>query len=241
MHKMKLMILLTALALAACGNGSAGSGSSGGSITAADIGAGLEAGGYEITFSGSLADGGAWESDRPPVSVFPNAYREQRARSDFPGRQGVARGEGQGPYMLRIQRLISRDGGEAQYGRVDLQLPPDARAGESYVIQGRFYAEDGQAYAELVSPGHWVGGAGGNMEEHTGWRERGNLGNPPITGTLDIGEIGQVLTASFELTVADDPEHLRHAVVSGRVFKVPIESLESLESRTLRVPPPDQR
>jgi len=235
MCQSKCFVLLAALALAACGNGS------GGSVSAADIGSGLEVAGYEIRFSGSLTDGGPWEGDRPPVSVFPNDYREQRPRSDFAGRQGVARTEGQGPYMLRIQRMISRDGGEAQYGRVDIQLPPNARAGESYVIQGRFYAEDGQAYAELTSPGHWVGGAGGSMEEHTGWRERGNLGNPPITGTLDIGEIGDVLTASFELTVADDPDHPRHAVVSGRVFQLPIESLESLESRTLRVPQPDQR
>lgn len=224
------IVLLASLVLAACGKGSA---ESGGSVSAADIGAGLEAGAYEITFGGSLSDGGAWESDRPAVSVFPNAYREQRARSDFAGRQGVQRTEGSGPYMLRIQRMISRDGEEAQYGRLDIQLPPNASAGETYAIQGRFYAQDGEAYAEIVSPGRL------RETGHTGWRENGNIGNPPITGTLRIGEIAEVLTASFELTVADDPDHPRHAVISGRVFQVPMESLESLESRTLRVPPPD--
>lgn len=230
MLHLRLPALLLALILAACGNESTGASSS---VSRAEIGAGLSAGDYEIRFGGSLSDGGAWESERGPVSVFHNSYREQRARSDFPGREGVERSEGEGPYLLRIQRLISRDGQEAQYGRVDIQLPPHARAGHSYPIRGRFYAEDGQAYAELVSPGHLRDG------EHTGWRENGNIGRPPITGTLHIGEIGEVLTASFELQVADDPDHPRHAQVSGRVFQVPIESLKSRESRTLRVPPLD--
>lgn len=230
MRYKQLFGLLAGLALAACGNGSSGASNS---VSAADIGAGLSTGEYQISFSGSLSDGGPWESERSPVSVVHNSYREQRPRSDFPGRQGVERSEGAGPYMLRIQRLISRDGGEAQYGRVDIQLPPNAQAGQRYPIRGRFYAEDGQAYAELVSPGYLRDGG------HTGWRENGNIGNPTITGELRIGEIGEVLTADFELQVADEPDHPRFAQVSGRVFQVTIESLESLESRTLRVPLPD--
>ena len=229
MLNFKSLGTVLALTLVACGNSSPSNSSS---VSAADIGAGLSAGEYEIRFSGSLSDGGPWESERGPVSVFHNSYREQRARSDFPGRQGVERSEGEGPYMLRIQRLISRDGQEAQYGRVDIQLPPNARAGQSYPIRGRFYAEDGQAYAELVSPGHL------RESGHTGWRENGNIGRPPLTGELRIGEIGAVLTASFELQVANDSDHPRYAQVSGRVFQVPIETLESLEARTLRVPPP---
>ena len=230
MPGLRIVLMLTTLALAGCGNGSAGAG---GSVSAEEIGAGLDAGGYEISFSGTLADGGPWESERPPVSVVPNSYREQRPRSDFPGRQGVARSEGQGPYMLRIQRLISRNGEEAQYGRLDVQLPPNARAGETYSITGRFFAEDGQAYAELVSPGAL------REDGHTGWRENGNIGNPPLSGEIRIGEIDEVLTASFEMQVGEDADHPRYAQVSGRVFQVPIESLESLEARTLRVPPPE--
>ncbi len=230
LHFKSLVILMT-LMLVACGNGSTGAS---GSVSAADIGAGLSAGDYEIRFSGSLSDGGPWDSERGPVSVFHNSYREQRARADFPGRQGVERSEGEGPYLLRIQRLISRDGQEAQYGRVDIQLPPHAQAGHSYPIRGRFYAEDGQAYAELVSPGHL------RDSGHTGWRENGNIGRAPITGQLQIAEIGEVLSASFELQVADGPDHPSYAQVSGRVFQVPIESLESREGRTLRVPPPDR-
>jgi hypothetical protein len=230
MPGIRWIVLMTTLALAGCGNDSAGSG---GSVSAEAMGAGLDAGGYEISFSGSLADGGPWESERSPVSVVHNTYREQRARSDFGGRQGVERSEGEGPYMLRIQRLISRDGDEAQYGRVDIQLPPNARAGQTYSIKGRFYAEDGEAYAELVSPGAL------RDDGHTGWRENGNVGNPPISGELRIGEIGEVLTASFDIQVADSADHPRYAQVSGRVFQVPIESLEAREARTLRVPPPD--
>lgn len=230
MPGLRLVLILTTLVLAGCGNGSAGPG---GSVSAEAIGAGLDPGGYEIGFSGTLANGGPWESERPPASVLHNSYREQRPRSDFPGRQGVERSEGEGPYMLRIQSMISRNGEEAQHGRLDVQLPPNARAGEIYSITGRFYAEDGQAYAELVSPGVLL------PDRHTGWRENGNIGNPPLSGEIRIGEIGEVLTASFELQVAEDADHPRYARVSGRVFQVPVESLESLEARTLRVPPPE--
>ena len=123
----------------------------------------------------------------------------------------------------------------ALYGRLDIQLPPNARAGETYPIQGHFYAEDGQATAEIVSPGAV------REDGHTGWRENGNIGNPPLSGEIRIGAIGEVLTASFELQVANDSDHPRYAQASGRVFQVPIESLEAREARTLRVPAPDQR
>lgn len=225
MAQSRAFLVLAVVALAACGNGPGGSAGSAGSVSAEEIGAGLESGGYEVEFSGLLSDGGLREDALPPIELRPHVYSEHRSRSDFAGRQRVDPTNEDGPYRLIIRRLVAHDGEEARNANLFIQLPPDVQAGQAYAIKGRPFAEHGEAYGEIHAPG--------------GWRMNGGVGRPPISGEIRIAEIGEALTASFDLAIGRDSDDPNHAGISGRVFQLPLESLESVEDRTIRVPVPD--
>ncbi|MGY6554804.1 MAG: hypothetical protein ACXIUM_09820 [Wenzhouxiangella sp.] len=226
MSRCHTSLALCLLLVAGCGSDST---SAPAAADDAQIGAGLQAGEFQLEFSGSLLDAGPWPGDQPQVHVRPHVYREQAPRANFAGRQRVEPNDADGPYRVSIRRLIQRDGGEVRQAHIDIQLPPAARAGGTYVVRGRTFAEHGEAYAEIRAPGRG------------GWRENGNIGQPPILGEIRLGQTDGALTASFALQIADTSDHPRHALIQGSVFRIPIESLASVEARTLRVPPPETR
>jgi hypothetical protein len=108
-----------------------------------------------------------------------------------------------GPYRLQLWQEIRRGDEDPGTGRVWIQLPPNARAGQTYTLRDSRRGRDGEAYGGVVGAYH-------------AWSINRNL-----EGEIHIGEIGEFLTASFHLHNGAEPDAENRLDVTGRVNRIP--------------------
>ncbi|TVQ29528.1 MAG: hypothetical protein EA370_14995, partial [Wenzhouxiangella sp.] len=190
--------------LTGCGNGGDGAATTrSDSASAGRMAAGLEPGEFELDISGFVVSTGAYTGDGPAARFEPRTYTDSRERADgFGGRERVDTWNATGPYRLFLHSAVRRDGGEEEMATTWIQLPPDARAGQTYTIRHSRLARQGEAYAGL-------------QRRDMVWRDNSRA----LEGEITIGEIGDHLTASFRFDNGrDGPERVE---IEGRVYRVP--------------------
>ena len=195
-----LSTLLIGLALSGCGGGG---GDSPAPSRVRDMAAGLSEGEFELTFSGQVTTVGPAEEDREPADFFPSNITANRERNDgFGGRTAVETSNATGPYRVQLWQEIRRGEEDPGTGRVWIQLPANARAGQTYRILDSRRGGDGEAYGGVVGAAH-------------GWSINRNL-----EGEIHIGEIGETLTASFHLHNGAEPDSENRLDVAGRMNRI---------------------
>lgn len=207
MNQQSMLLAASLFLLAGCGNGGNGgdgettSRSSG--ADAARMADGLEPGEFELDISGFVVSTGPYTGDGPAARFVPRTYTESRERSDgFGGRERVDTWNATGPYRLFLHSAVQRDGGDEEMSTVWIQLPPEARAGETYTIRHSRMARQGEAFAGL-------------QRRDMAWRDNSRM----LEGAITIGEIGDHLTASFQFNNGrDDSERVD---IQGRVYRTP--------------------
>lgn len=193
-----IFALLVLVLLSGCG-----SADNGGASTEA-IGQGLDSGEFELNVDGRITSVGPYSGDRTHLEFRPSTYQATRERNDgFGGRQRVRATNADGPYALMMRADLARgdDEPDRETGVFHIQLPPDARAGETYVMRGASHARHGEAVGEL--------GGYGQTLMNTG------------TGEVTIAEIGEHLSLSFDFSV-NEPDHERYLRVHGRAWRIPL-------------------
>lgn len=197
-----MMLTMTAMLIACGGEGSNSAGAS--SATAADIGQGLEPGQYEIDIVSRVRSVGPYSGDRESLRYGPSAYTQSRERRDGTGgRQRVDASNDDGPYSIMMRMDLQRGDEEPdrETGHVTIQLPPDAQAGQTYVLQSLALASHGEAYFQFG-----------------GYGQRLNMSG---SGTIHVAEIGEHLSISFEFSGGDEAEdNYRH--IRGRAYQIPL-------------------
>jgi hypothetical protein len=199
-----ILLVGSLMMLMGCGNGGNGEGitRSGG----ADIGrmtAGLEPGEFDLDITGFVVSTGPYTGDGPAARFEPRTYTASRERADgFGGRERVDTWNATGPYRIWLHSAVSRDGGEEEMATTWVQLPPDARAGQTYTIRHSRMARQGEAYAGL-------------QRRDMVWSETART----LEGEITVGEIGDYLTASFHFhNGREDDQRIE---ITGRVHRAP--------------------
>lgn len=192
------------LLVAACG----GSGDSGGersSVSLSDVARGLQPGQMEVSLTGQVVHVEGVTIEREPVEIFPRHYSSARERNDGTGgRTEVRTNNADGPYRIQFWFGLQRGDETPDMGRIYIQLPPDVRAGRSYVLRDSSRASQGEAYGGLVGPGH-------------AWQlTRG------LDGVLHVAEVGDTISLSFEFRNNAEPGSDSYFEASGRAYRVPI-------------------
>ncbi|TVQ34951.1 MAG: hypothetical protein EA370_09905 [Wenzhouxiangella sp.] len=186
--------------LVACG----GDGNSGTSASGIDIGQGLAPGEFEIDIVGRVRSIGPYTGDREFLLFTPSTYEESQVRRDGTGgRERVVATNDDGPYSLLMRMDLQRGDEEPdrETGNVVIQLPPGARAGQTYPLETLARARHGEAFLRFG-----------------GYGQRLNING---SGTVTIGEIGEQLSLQFEFSGGDEAEgNYRH--IRGRAFQIPL-------------------
>ena len=184
--------------LVGCGNGSP----AGGSVTATDIGQGLAPGEFEIEIDGYIRSVGPYSGEDEAVRFRPYNYGRSRERRDGTGgRQHVTATNADGPYNIRMLVELQRRDEEPDSGSVMIQLPPGARAGQTYPLETPVRARHGEAILAINGYGQ------------------------PLTfngsGTVSVAELGEHVSLQFEFH-GGSPEQDNERHASGRVYQVPL-------------------
>ncbi|TVR93122.1 MAG: hypothetical protein EA418_12420 [Wenzhouxiangellaceae bacterium] len=186
--------------LVACG----GDENRGSSASTADIGQGLAPGEFEIDIVGRVRSVGPYSGDRVRLRYSPSTYGSSRERRDGTGgRERVVATNDEGPYSLMMRMDLQRGDEEPdrETGHVTIQLPPGARAGQTYPLETFARARHGEAFVQF-------GGYGQSL----------NIGG---SGTISIAEIGERLSLQFEFSGGDEAEgNYRH--IRGRAYQIPL-------------------
>lgn len=196
-----IMMAIAVLALAGCGGDAAGSGASA-SVT--QIGQGLSPGEYELEVVGAVRSVGPYSGDREALRFSPSNYGQSRERHDGTGgRELVVANNVDGPFSVRLRADLQRGDEEPdrETGAVVIQLPPGARAGQSYPLETGARARHGEAILALNAYGQPL-----------------NFGG---SGTVSVAELGEQISLQFEFrggSAEDDNE--RHII--GRAYRVPL-------------------
>ena len=198
-----MLLAIASMVVTGCGNGGeGGTATRSGSADVARMADGLEPGQFELDISGFIVSTGPYTGDGPAARFEPRTYTASRERADgFGGREQVETWNATGPYRLWLHSAVQRDGGDEEMASTWIQLPPDARAGQTYKIRHSRMARQGEAYA-------------GIQRRDMVWRDNSRA----LEGEVTIGEIGDHLTASFRFDNGrDDAERVE---VEGRVYRV---------------------
>lgn len=172
MGRLRMVVVAGIMALlAACGGeGNAGAGSSPGSI-----GQGLSPGEFELEVDGYIRTQGVYVGGGEAAEFAPSNYGRSRERNDGSGgRQQVTATNAEGPYRLRFNLDLQRRDEEPDDSSVTIQLPPGARAGETYPLETALRARHGEAILAINGYGQVPGrcGSAGNILPGTTWRPR---------------------------------------------------------------------
>lgn len=171
-----------------------------------DMQRGIEPGEFELEFKGQVKTVGPAQAEREPAEYFPQNVTQSRERNDgMGGREAVDTSNATGPYRLQLWQEIQRGDQEPETGRIWIQLPPDASAGNSYALYDSRRAGKGHAYGGVVGAGH-------------GWSL-----NRGLEGWIRVGEIGDHLTVAFHLHNSAEPNQENRLDVTGRVNRLPFQ------------------
>ncbi len=200
-----LTIICSCLLFAACGNAdspdsSGSSGSPGASV--AEIGDGLAPGEFEVDIHGHIRTVGPYTGDREPVNFHPNNYGRSRELADGRGgRQHVTATNADGPYRLHLYIQLQVGDDDPEPGSIMLQLPPDVRAGQTYVMATPRLARHGEAVLAINGDGRVLGFGG--------------------TGTVTVAELDEHASLHFEFHGGSaEQNNERHLV--GRAYRIPV-------------------
>jgi hypothetical protein len=193
------IILIAAVGLmTGCGNENSGSAST----SASAIGQGLAPGQFELEVVGYVRSVGPYSGGGEAVSFTPSNYGRSRERQDGTGgRQHVSATNADGPYRVRMQIELQRRDEEPDSSSVTIQLPPGARAGQTYPLETPHRARHGEAILAIMGYGQSLTFEG--------------------SGTVNVVELDEHVSLQFEFH-GGSPEHdnERHAI--GRVYQVPL-------------------
>jgi len=196
-----LILAATFGVLAGCG----GEGSPGKSASAAPIGQGLAPGEHAIEVVGPVVRSvGPYSGARDAVRFAPNTYGQSRERRDGTGgRQEVLATNDAGPYTIRMRMDLQREDQEPdrETAAVTIQLPPEARAGQTYRLENTAQARHGEAFLSIMGYGQSLPFGG--------------------SGTVSVAELGEHLSVQFEFRGGQpDEDNERHVI--GRAYKIPL-------------------
>lgn len=197
----KWMLLTTALAtLIGCGGADGGAGGA----SAAQIGQGLSPGDHEIEVVGYVRSIGPYSGSREAAVFAPNTYGATRERRDGTGgRQEVVATNDDGPYVIRMRADLQRNEQEPdrETASVAIHLPPEARAGQTYVLETPRRARHGEAFLAINGYGQVLPFGG--------------------SGTVTVAELGEHVSLQFEFR-GGSAEHEDERHVIGRAYKIPL-------------------
>ena len=184
--------------LAACsGEGNTGAGSSLSSISQ-----GLSPGEFELEVDGYIRTQGVYAGGGEAAEFAPSNYGRSRERNDGSGgRQHVTATNADGPYRLRFNLDLQRRDEEPHDSSVTIQLPPDARAGETYPLETALRARHGEAILAINGYGQVLRFDGG--------------------GTVSVAELGEHISLQFEFE-GGTPGSDYHRQARGRAYQIPL-------------------
>jgi len=146
---------------------------------------------------------GPYTGDGPAARFQPWTYSQARERADgYGGRERVDTWNASGPYRIWLHTAVSRDGADEEMSSTWIQLPPEARAGQTYVIRHSRRARHGEAYAGL-------------QRRDMAWRET----SQSLEGEVTLAEIGDLLSLSFHFNNGREDE--QRVEVQGRAYRIP--------------------